>query len=97
MKPSLLILAAGMGSRYGSLKQVDRFGPSGETIVEYSIYDALRAGFSKIIMVVRKEFVNDFKDLILRNAMNKNLTTYLKDYPYQLTGQNHGEPVMPCL
>jgi len=71
MKPTLLILAAGMGSRYGSLKQVDRFGPSGETIVEYSIYDALRAGFSKIIMVVRKEFVNDFKDLILRNAMNK--------------------------
>jgi len=71
MKPSLLILAAGMGSRYGSLKQVDRFGPSGETIVEYSIYDALRAGFGKIIMVVRKEFVNDFKDLILRNAMNK--------------------------
>jgi bifunctional N-acetylglucosamine-1-phosphate-uridyltransferase/glucosamine-1-phosphate-acetyltransferase GlmU-like protein len=71
MKPSILILAAGMGSRYGSLKQVDRFGPSGETIVEYSIYDALRAGFSKIIMVVRKEFVNDFKDLILRNAMNK--------------------------
>jgi choline kinase len=71
MKPSLVILAAGMGSRYGSLKQVDRFGPSGETIVEYSIYDALRAGFGKIVMVVRKEFVNDFKDLILRNAMTK--------------------------
>jgi bifunctional N-acetylglucosamine-1-phosphate-uridyltransferase/glucosamine-1-phosphate-acetyltransferase GlmU-like protein len=71
MKPSLLILAAGMGSRYGSLKQVDRFGPSGETIVEYSIYDALRAGFGKIIMVVRKEFMNDFKDLILSNAMKK--------------------------
>ncbi|MBS1233836.1 MAG: Nucleotidyl transferase, partial [Bacteroidetes bacterium] len=71
MKPSLVILAAGMDSRYGSLKQVDRFGPSGETIVEYSIYDALRAGFGKIVMVVRKEFVNDFKDLILRNAMTK--------------------------
>jgi NDP-sugar pyrophosphorylase family protein len=71
MKPSIVILAAGMGSRYGSLKQVDRFGPSGETIVEYSIYDALRAGFGKIVMVVRKEFVNDFKDLILRNAMTK--------------------------
>ena len=60
-----------MGSRYGSLKQVDRFGPSGETIVEYSIYDALRAGFGKIVMVVRKEFVNDFKDLILSNALKK--------------------------
>jgi bifunctional N-acetylglucosamine-1-phosphate-uridyltransferase/glucosamine-1-phosphate-acetyltransferase GlmU-like protein len=71
MKPSLVILAAGMGSRYGSLKQVDRFGPSGETIVEYSIYDALRAGFGKIVMVVRKEFVNDFKDLILKNALTK--------------------------
>ncbi|MBN1414857.1 MAG: NTP transferase domain-containing protein [Bacteroidales bacterium] len=71
MKPSLVILAAGMGSRYGSLKQVDRFGPSGETIVEYSIYDALRAGFDKIVMVVRKEFVNDFKDLILKNALKK--------------------------
>jgi NDP-sugar pyrophosphorylase family protein len=71
MKPSLVILAAGMGSRYGSLKQVDRIGPSGETIIEYSLYDALRAGFGKVIMVVRKEFVNDFKDLILKNAMNK--------------------------
>jgi NDP-sugar pyrophosphorylase family protein len=71
MKPSLLILAAGMGSRYGSLKQVDRFGPSGETIVEYSIYDALRAGFEKIILVVRREFFNDFKDLILNRAMKK--------------------------
>ncbi len=71
MKPSLLILAAGIGSRYGGLKQVDRFGPSGETIVEYSIYDALRAGFGKIILVVRKEFVNDFKELVLKKVMNK--------------------------
>ncbi|MBN2275565.1 MAG: nucleotidyltransferase [Bacteroidales bacterium] len=71
MKPSLIIMAAGMGSRYGGLKQVDRFGPSGETIVEYSIYDALRAGFGKIVMVVRKEFVNDFKDLVLNKAMRK--------------------------
>ena len=71
MKPSLIILAAGMGSRYGGLKQVDRFGPSGETIVEYSIYDALRAGFGKIVMVVRKEFEKDFKDLILSKALKK--------------------------
>lgn len=71
MKPSLLILAAGIGSRYGGLKQVDRFGPSGETIVEYSIYDALRAGFGKIVLVVRKEFVNDFKELVLKKAMKK--------------------------
>ncbi len=71
MQPTLLILAAGMGSRYGSLKQVDRFGPSGETIVEYSIYDALRAGFGKVVMVVRKEFVDDFREIILKNAMDK--------------------------
>lgn len=71
MQPSLLVLAAGMGSRYGSLKQVDRFGPSGETIVEYSIYDALRAGFGKIVLVVRKEFANDFRDIILKRAIDK--------------------------
>jgi len=71
MNPTLLILAAGMGSRYGSLKQVDRFGPSGETIVEYAIYDALRAGFDKIVMVVRKEFVNDFREIVLKRALKK--------------------------
>ena len=56
MKASLLILAAGMGSRYGSLKQMDAFGPNGETIIDYSIYDAIRAGFEKIVFVVRKSF-----------------------------------------
>src|SRR5512145_329373 len=71
MEPTLLILAAGMGSRYGSLKQVDRFGPSGETIVEYSIYDAIRAGFEKIVMVVRREFVDDFREIILKRAFKK--------------------------
>ena len=71
MQPTLLILAAGMGSRYGSLKQVDRFGPSGETIVEYSIYDALRAGFGKIVMVVRREFVDDFREIVLKRALKK--------------------------
>jgi UTP-glucose-1-phosphate uridylyltransferase len=71
MQPTLLILAAGMGSRYGGLKQVDRFGPSGETIVEYSIYDALRAGFGKIVMVVRREFVNDFREFLLKRALKK--------------------------
>jgi len=71
MQPTLLILAAGMGSRYGSLKQVDRFGPSGETIVEYSIYDALRAGFGRVVMVVRKEFVDDFREIILKRVIKK--------------------------
>lgn len=55
-KPTLLVLAAGMASRYGSLKQVDSFGPHGETIIDYSIYDAIRAGFGKVIFIIRKEF-----------------------------------------
>jgi NDP-sugar pyrophosphorylase family protein len=71
MSPSLLILAAGMGSRYGSLKQVDRFGPSGETIVEYSLYDALRAGFGKVVFIVRRQFVSDFEEIILKRAIKK--------------------------
>jgi NDP-sugar pyrophosphorylase family protein len=71
MQPTLLILAAGMGSRYGGLKQVDRFGPAGETILEYSIYDALRAGFGKIVLVVRPEFVDDFREIILKRALKK--------------------------
>ncbi|QZE15576.1 nucleotidyltransferase [Halosquirtibacter laminarini] len=61
MKPTLLILAAGMGSRYGGLKQLDAFGPSGETILEYSIYDAIRAGFGKVVFVIRKSFSEEFK------------------------------------
>lgn len=59
-KPTLLVLAAGIGSRYGSMKQVDKFGPSGETIIEYSIYDALRAGFGKIVFVIGPSFEEEF-------------------------------------
>ncbi|RLD10226.1 nucleotidyltransferase [candidate division KSB1 bacterium] len=61
MAPSLVILAAGMGSRYGGVKQIDQFGPNGETILDYSIYDALKAGFGKIVFVIRRELENDFK------------------------------------
>jgi CTP:molybdopterin cytidylyltransferase MocA len=53
-QPTLLILAAGMASRYGSMKQIQSFGPSGETIVDYSIYDAIRAGFTKVVFIIRK-------------------------------------------
>ena len=60
--PSLVILAAGMGSRYGGLKQLDSFGPNGETIIDYSIYDALQAGFEKIVFVIRKSFEKDFTE-----------------------------------
>lgn len=65
MKPTLFVLAAGMGSRYGGLKQLDPIGPSGETIMDYSIYDAIRAGFGKIVFVIRRDFQKDFEDKIL--------------------------------
>jgi UTP-glucose-1-phosphate uridylyltransferase len=71
MQPTLLILAAGMGSRYGSLKQIDRFGPAGETLVEYSIYDGLKAGFGKIVLVVGHNFVDDFREIVLNRALKK--------------------------
>ncbi|NTV19603.1 MAG: NTP transferase domain-containing protein, partial [Bacteroidales bacterium] len=61
MKPTLLILAAGMGSRYGGLKQLDGVGPNGETIMDYSVYDAIRAGFGEVVFVVRKHFRQDFE------------------------------------
>ena len=63
-KPTLLVLAAGMGSRYGGLKQIDPVGPGGETIIDYSIYDALRAGFGKLVFVIRKDIEAQFKEII---------------------------------
>ena len=59
-KPTLLVLAAGMGSRYGSLKQMDGVGPNGEAIIDYSVYDAIRAGFGKVVFVIRHSFADDF-------------------------------------
>ncbi len=63
MKPTLLILAAGMGSRYGGLKQIDQVGPNGETIIDYSIYDAIRAGYGKIVLVVRESILEEMKSI----------------------------------
>lgn len=65
MKPTLYILAAGMGSRYGGLKQLDGLGPSGETIMDYSVYDAIRAGFGKIVFVIRHDFEQEFRDKVI--------------------------------
>lgn len=64
VSPTLLVLAAGMGSRYGGLKQIDPVGPGGETIIDYSIYDALRAGFGKLVFVIRKEIEQPFKEIV---------------------------------
>jgi NDP-sugar pyrophosphorylase family protein len=63
MKPILVIMAAGMASRYGSMKQIQQFGPSGETIMDYSIYDAIEAGFGKIVFIIRRDFAEDFKSI----------------------------------
>lgn len=64
MKPTLLILAAGMGSRYGGLKQLDAMGPSGEVVLDYSVFDAIRAGFGKVVFVIRRDFEEQFRSQI---------------------------------
>lgn len=79
MKPTLVILAAGMASRYGSMKQTDGFGPNGETIIEYSIYDAIKAGFGKVIFVIKEEFAENFKG-IFEPKLNGKIET---DYVFQ--------------
>lgn len=66
MKPTLLVLAAGLGSRYGGLKQLDGLGPNGETIMDYSIYDAVKAGFGKVVFVIRKSFETEFKEKVTK-------------------------------
>ncbi len=70
MKPTLLVLAAGMGSRYGGLKQMDGLGPNGETIIDYSIYDAVQAGFGKVVYIVREYFLEDFKKHVAERYSN---------------------------
>ena len=71
MKPTLLILAAGIGSRYGGFKQIDKVGPSGETIMDYSIYDALKADFGKIVFVIRQDIEKEFNEVILPKFSDK--------------------------
>ncbi len=82
MQPTLLILAAGMASRYGSMKQTEGFGPSGETIMEYSVYDAIRAGFGKVVFIIRKDFAAAFKAAIEPKLAGK----IAVDYVYQDIG-----------
>jgi len=77
MKPTLLILAAGMASRYGSMKQIDGFGPNGETIIDYSIYDAIQAGFGKVVFIIKEEFVDNFKAIFDAKLAGKIETDYV--------------------
>ncbi len=77
MKPTLVVLAAGLGSRYGSLKQIDQFGPSGETIVDYAVYDAIEAGFEKIVFVIRRSIEEEFKEIFLTKLSDKVQVEYV--------------------
>ncbi|MDF7801808.1 sugar phosphate nucleotidyltransferase [Pontiellaceae bacterium B1224] len=85
MKPTLVIMAAGMGSRYGGLKQLDPVGPNGETLLEYSIFDAIQAGFGKVVFVIRHDFENEFKEQVGQKFTDKIEVQYafqsLEDLP----------------
>jgi NDP-sugar pyrophosphorylase family protein len=97
IKPTLLALAAGMGSRYGGLKQIDTLGPSGETIIDYSIYDAIRAGFGKVVMVIRKSIEEEFKQVFFKKYGSKiDIQYVLQEIEYVPEGISyHPERVKP--
>ena len=102
MKPTLLLLAAGMGSRYGGLKQLDGLGPNGETIMDYSIYDAIQAGFGKIVFVIRKaskissvrRFFQSMRVIFLQNFASRHWMISQRDSLYQKVVRNHGVQTM---
>jgi NDP-sugar pyrophosphorylase family protein len=77
MKPTLVIMAAGMASRYGSMKQIQQFGPSGETIMDYSIFDAIKAGFQRVVFIIRKDFAEDFRNIFEPKLKGKIETEYV--------------------
>jgi NDP-sugar pyrophosphorylase family protein len=91
MEPTLVILAAGMASRYGSMKQTQSFGPSGETIMDYSIYDAIRAGFSKVVFIIREDFAENFKNTFEPKLKGK----IASDYVYQSLSSYLGNHSVP--
>jgi choline kinase len=86
MKPTLLILAAGMASRYGGMKQIESFGPTGETIMDYSIYDAIRAGFGKVVFIIREEFAENFRNIFEPRLKGKVATAYVYQAMDAFTG-----------
>ncbi|WP_153798034.1 sugar phosphate nucleotidyltransferase [Foetidibacter luteolus] len=90
-QPTLVILAAGMASRYGSMKQTQSFGPSGETIMDYSIYDAIKAGFKKVVFIIREDFAENFKAIFEPKLAGKIETAYV----YQQLDKFVGDRVIP--
>lgn len=103
MKPTLFLLAAGMGSRYGGLKQLDGLGPHGETIMDYSIYDAINAGFGKLVFVIRKDFEEAFREKVLSkyeghipaNSYFSQSTPYPRALPARRSARNLGVLITP--
>lgn len=77
MRPTLVIMAAGMASRYGSMKQIQQFGPGGETIMDYSIFDAIKAGFGKVVFIIRRDFAEEFKNIFEPKLKGKIETEYV--------------------
>ena len=94
-KPTLVILAAGMGSRYGGLKQMDAFTPEGDTIIDFSLYDALQAGFGKIVFIIRKHFEEEFKSKFDKKLQGK-ITAEIEQVTEDGIVWNHGVQVMRC-
>ncbi len=92
MQPTLVILAAGMASRYGSMKQIEGFGPSGETIMDYSIYDAVSAGFKRVVFLIREDFADNFKAIFEPKLKGKIETAYV----YQELNSFTGSRVIPA-
>ena len=98
---TLVIMAAGMGSRYGGLKQIDPVGTHGEFILDYSIYDAIAAGFRKVVLIIKEEHLRDFRDTIGRrpfrwNTSFRSSTPYRNRSPYRRGASSRGEPRTPC-
>ena len=95
-KPTLIILAAGMGSRYGGLKQIDSFTPEGDTIIDFSIYDALQAGFGKFVFIIRKSFETEFKEILDKKLGGKAEAIYvfqeLEDVPEKYQNDERIKP-----
>jgi NDP-sugar pyrophosphorylase family protein len=92
MKPTLVIMAAGMASRYGSMKQIQQFGPGGETIMDYSIFDAIKAGFGRVVFIIRKDFAEDFKNIFEPKLKGKIETVYV----YQEMDKHLGDFSVPA-
>ena len=95
-KLTLVILAAGMGSRYGGLKQLDQLGPSGETVMDYSVFDAMRAGFDRVVFIIRRDIEEEFKKTVGSRYADKIKVEYSPAaLPFRKAESNPGVPDTP--